>query len=201
VLKCVFKNNVFFLVPYFFFFLSGAFLLVSFSPGQLHLFFNGFHSEWANVCFSKLTYLGDGWTAVLISLLLVFYKLRFALITLLSYGLSSLIAQVLKHFIFEGRIRPLRFFEGVHGLYLVPGVDMNSYYSFPSGHSTTAFAVFFCLALFTSQNWLKAGCFVIALLTAYSRVYLSQHFFADIYAGSVVGVGSAFIIYWLLREK
>lgn len=150
--------------------------------------------------FSYLTYLGDGWTAVLISFLLLFVRFRFALILALSFALSSVITQSLKHFIFDDHIRPAKFFEGDARLYLVPGVDMNSYYSFPSGHTTIAFAVYFCLALFVPDKWIKFGLFVLTITVAWSRVYLSQHFFEDIYAGSVVGFGSALTIYSLLTN-
>jgi membrane-associated phospholipid phosphatase len=45
---------------------------------------------------------------------------------------------------------------------------------------------------------------LIACLTAYSRVYLSQHFFSDVAAGEVVGIGSFIISYFIfipLRSK
>ncbi|RZK66946.1 MAG: phosphatase PAP2 family protein [Pedobacter sp.] len=37
--------------------------------------------------------------------------------------------------------------------------------------------------------------FVIAVLTAYSRMYLSAHFFEDVVAGSVIGV--IVTVFWL----
>jgi membrane-associated phospholipid phosphatase len=47
--------------------------------------------------------------------------------------------------------------------------------------------------------------FCLALVASYSRVYLSQHFFGDIYAGSVIGVGSTLALYYwmdtLLRKN
>lgn len=40
--------------------------------------------------------------------------------------------------------------------------------------------------------------FVLALLAAYSRIYLSQHFFADVYAGSLIGVLTTILVYYWL---
>lgn len=196
--KSLFKNNLFFLLPYFALLVAGAFLLINFPKANLHLLFNVHHSIFFDSVFHYLTFLGDGWTAVIISSLLLFVRYRYALILSLSFALSSAITQSLKHFIFDNHIRPVKFFEGDSRLYLVPGVDMNNYYSFPSGHTTIAFAVYFCLALFVPNKWIKFGLFVLTITIAWSRVYLSQHFFEDIYAGSIVGFVSALTIYSLL---
>jgi membrane-associated phospholipid phosphatase len=45
---------------------------------------------------------------------------------------------------------------------------------------------------------LRAGLFLLALIAAYSRVYLSQHFFEDIYAGSFVGLIAALVAHRLV---
>ena len=96
--------------------------------------------------------------------------------------------------------RPKKFFEGIHDLYFVPGVDNYLYNSFPSGHSTCAFALYFALSLILDNKIIKSICFTIALLVAYSRVYLSQHFFEDVYAGSLIGVVTTIIIFYLLGK-
>ncbi len=86
--------------------------------------------------------------------------------------------------------RPAKYFELFENykLHLVEGVKIHSLQSFPSGHTATAFSIFLTLALITKNHVLKLFCFVIAVLVAYSRVYLSQHFFVDIAAGTVIGV-------------
>ncbi|NJK86360.1 MAG: phosphatase PAP2 family protein [Bacteroidales bacterium] len=62
------------------------------------------------------------------------------------------------------------------------------YFSFPSGHATSAFALFFCLAVLVHQNSMKLLFFMSALLISFSRVYLSQHFLLDVYVGSFIGL-------------
>ena len=42
---------------------------------------------------------------------------------------------------------------------------------------------------------LKLVLFIIACLTAYSRVYLGEHFLSDILAGSALGVLTSVILY------
>jgi len=191
-------KNRYFLFPYFLFLILGGGLLLIYGKGDLHLQINRFHNHMGDLFFGYLTFLGDGLFALMIGLILLLVRFRYSLIVLLSWGLSSGITQTLKHFVFEGRLRPVKFFEGNTSLHLVPGVDMDYYYSFPSGHSTTAFAVYFCLALFCRTNWMKAALFCLTLLVGFSRVYLSQHFFEDIYAGSLVGVFSAMACYWFM---
>lgn len=195
------KNIRYFLFPWFVFLVIGATLILLSSKDELHLFFNAHHNNIANTIFYYVTILGNGWTAIVVSIALLFVRYRFAFITALSYGISSGITQALKHFVFTSHDRPTKVFESNHSLYLVPGVDNNFYYSFPSGHSTTAFALYFCLALFTNNKQLKFLCFVFALLASYSRVYLSQHFFEDIYAGSVIGVATTFCIFLIVKPN
>jgi membrane-associated phospholipid phosphatase len=42
---------------------------------------------------------------------------------------------------------------------------------------------------------------VLACLTAFSRVYLSQHFIMDIYAGSIIGTLTAIGFYYLFYSR
>jgi membrane-associated phospholipid phosphatase len=198
-LKGISKTHIFFLLPYFIFLVSGAALIILSPKDKLHLFFNSYHTDTANRIFYYLTFLGDGWTALFIAIVLLFVRYRYSIIITLTYGLSSAVAQSLKHYVFSDHDRPAKFFENNPSLYLVPGVDNNIYYSFPSGHATTAFAIYFGLALFTSNKWLQLCWFMLALVVSYSRVYLSQHFFEDIYAGSAVGIMSTLIIYRFLQ--
>jgi len=139
--------------------------------------------------------------AVLAVIILLVVKYRYALLVALSNIIASTVTQVLKNNVFEDNLRPKKFFEGLHDLYLVPGVDNHSYNSFPSGHATTAFALYFAFALIVKNNYLKFVFFVIALLVSYSRVYLSQHFFEDIYAGSIIGFVITLFFYLLIQKS
>jgi len=56
------------------------------------------------------------------------------------------------------------------------------------------------LAILSKNNTLKLLLFIVALLVGYSRVYLSQHFFIDITAGSVFGT-LTILIFWFWFER
>jgi membrane-associated phospholipid phosphatase len=104
-----------------------------------------------------------------------------------AYALSGIFTQILKRTYFQKSPRPFKYFEDIADLHLVPGVEQLSWKSFPSGHSTTAFAIMICLSIIVKNNFYKLAFFILAALIAYSRVYLSQHFLTDILAGSFIG--------------
>jgi membrane-associated phospholipid phosphatase len=142
-----------------------------------------------NSFFKYITYIGDGAFIILFAVALLFFNVQKALTVLFSYLISAGFTQAIKYAFFSHSDRPFLVFEMNHiPLKLVEGVDMNIHNSFPSGHTTAAFSLFFCLSLFTPNNYLKTACFFAALLVAFSRVYLSQHFFEDITVGSLIGV-------------
>lgn len=59
-------------------------------------------------------------------------------------------------------------------------------YSFPSGHSITAFAIALSVGLFYPD---LQGCLLaVAFLIAGSRIILGMHFLSDVLAGSTIGV-------------
>ena len=58
-------------------------------------------------------------------------------------------------------------------------------YSFPSGHSISAFAVAMSIGLFYPQ--LEVCLLVAALLIATSRIILGMHFLSDVLAGCAIG--------------
>jgi membrane-associated phospholipid phosphatase len=155
-----------------------------------------------NELFKLLTYLGDGYFTLIVVGLILFYHVKDALFILFAYVCSGGITQILKYGFFDDVNRPF-FFSSYHGLKLkiVEGVDMHIHNSFPSGHSTAAFSLFICFALLSTNKAVKFACFIMALLVAFSRVYLSQHFFEDIYTASVIAAITATSLYFLFYRS
>ena len=106
--------------------------------------------------------------------------------------------QILKRIFFTEALRPVKLLDGVYDLYLIEGVKMRYYLSFPSGHAATAFGLFLCFAIIVKSNLIKFICFLLAAMTAFSRIYLSQHFLEDVYFGSLIGVTFALFFYRIL---
>lgn len=205
-LQSIFRTYRSFLIPATLFFLISGIVLLAFPKAGIHLFINQYHSFVSDRLFVFLTFCGSGISAFISLAILLFVSYRSALYLLTSYSVSSIVVQLLKRLIFYETERPLSFFKNSHELYLVPGVDMNLYHSFPSGHSATAFALCFCLAVLFQRNFRKDyGIYlgIIAILIAFSRVYLSQHFLVDIYFGSLIGLIAVILFYkpFILSEK
>lgn len=68
--------------------------------------------------------------------------------------------------------------------------------SFPSGHSTMAFAAatFFAEA-YADKKWIPVAAYTMATLAAASRMYDNEHWFSDVFFGSVIGYFTAKAIY------
>ena len=163
-------------------------ILFSFKKDDIHIFINQFHSSFFDRFFLAYTNLGDGYFALCIALLLFFYSVRKALFAAFSFAITGLVVGIIKRMFFYGEPRPLTYFEGIYKLYIVPGLEPNEINSFPSGHSALAFSVFLCLALIVRRSWVKYFFFICATLVCYSRMYLSEHFMLDVFAGSCIGV-------------
>jgi membrane-associated phospholipid phosphatase len=170
-----------------------------FTYGKLnfHLIINQYNSIYQDIFFKYFTNVGDGLFAVLILFILFFLvKFRFFFIGLSSFLLSGLVCQLMKKVIFVNQLRPSKFFSPEQ-LHYVEGVVLRTNNSFPSGHSTTAFAIFLFLAYIYKKKYYQIIFAFIACLVAYSRVYLSQHFIGDVVAGSLIGIGSFLISYFI----
>jgi membrane-associated phospholipid phosphatase len=188
----IFSSIRFFLIPYILIILVLGYVLTTYSKSDIHIFINQHNSAFADQFFKYITFLGDGIFVILVCLFLLFVKYRYALMTFSTYIITGLFVQVLKRFIFTGTPRPKLYFEGLYDLHLVEGVKIYTVNSFPSGHTASAFALFLCLAFIIKNRFLQFIFLGTACLTAFSRIYLSQHFLVDTYFGSLIGVTVVF---------
>jgi membrane-associated phospholipid phosphatase len=113
----------------------------------------------------------------------------------LNCALVFVLIMVLKLQIFANQVRPSVYFEGKQHLDFVQGVEILRYNSFPSGHTAAAFAFCFMLSLlFENKKW-SVLLFLTALLVGISRMYLLEHFFRDVFFGSIVGMSVTTLFY------
>jgi membrane-associated phospholipid phosphatase len=66
--------------------------------------------------------------------------------------------------------------------------------SFASGHSALAFALATTLGDASHSTWVRAGLYVVAAGTAWSRVYDERHWPSDVLLGAALGVTSAKLV-------
>ena len=78
-------------------------------------------------------------------------------------------------------------------------------YSFPSGHTSSAFATATSLSIAFPKWYVITPSLVWASGIGYSRMHLGVHYPSDILVGAIVGSGSAFLSYkinkWLYHKK
>ncbi|AKD57336.1 phosphatase PAP2 family protein [Spirosoma radiotolerans] len=196
----LFRKNRLFFLPYGLLLVVFGTLQVVYSQEHLMQWVNSRNSPLADLIFPYVTYVGDGAFFIVVCLLLLaLVNWRVGLMAFASFALSSLTSEFLKKIVFDGSPRPLKYFEhSTFQYHVIEGLDIHSYNSFPSGHTTTAFAMFGLLAFLDQKKsrgwvWLLLG-----VLAGYSRVYLFQHFVEDVFAGSLVGTLSSIIIYGLM---
>lgn len=159
---------------------------------ELFLFVNQLTNSWLDYPMDIITFIGSGWIfGTVIGVHFFLKKKKEGLLLLSVYVVSTLIAQGIKHY-YPSIPRPQLHFEEIHhGIRLAQGAEVLKLASFPSGHSTSIFALCTTLAYLFQARKITFVFFGIALLVALSRVYVAAHFFRDITAGMFIGVETA----------
>lgn len=169
-------------------------LMLIFSKEELYFAINHWHTVFTDVFFENMTLLGASTSCIVIVLITFIINYRTGFLLASSYIITFIISQTIKHLVKAPRPH-LFFSKKIYEIYLVKGVVMLDKDSFPSGHSVSAFTaavVFTYVAKNKSWGYLWL---LLAVLIAYSRLYLSEHFLQDVTAGSALGV---FItVFWL----
>lgn len=168
---------------------------------QVFLLLNNQHSDAGDLVLKYFTYVGDGvFMAALGVIMLLIGKRKLGVLLILSFLLSGLLAQTIKRI--EQRPRPgLHFSKNPEVIHRVEEKLLTGRNSFPSGHTTTAFAMFSLLAFATRNKFIQLFFFAVAVIVGYSRIYLGAHFAEDVLAGAAVGFISSYFLCWLLRKK
>ena len=192
--KILRENKIFFLLCLTWFVVAGVYLLI-FDKGVFSLWMNKNHSPAADTFFRYATWLGDGYTVGIACLFLFFVKLRYGIITSLVSFTSAFLISLLKDFYNEAR--PSLYFQGQE-IHFVEGLKLYQWHSFPSGHTAAAFTLFCLFAIFVKNKSYGYLFFGLALLVAFSRVYLMQHCLVDVYFGSLFGLIFTLVLYQLI---
>ena len=182
--------------------------LLCIEKGELHLLLCDRHTPARDIFYRYYTHVAEWFPYVLCAAILLFGRLGDGLFASACQAFSALTTQIIKHILVAPR--PLTWFAE-HApdvqLPLAEGVKMNYWYSFPSGHTTSFFALTFALCILASENLtaersnsetvcqrkrsisvaVQLLLFIAAALGGYSRIYLSQHFAADVFGGMIVG--------------
>jgi membrane-associated phospholipid phosphatase len=175
-------------------------VVFSFEKGELELWVNQHNHMALDQLFKYWTYFGDGMLYAILGLIFLFIRYAWLLLTLTVIVIQTVIIQVPKRLLFSENPRPKMFFEGQE-LHFVGGVNIHNFNSMPSGHTATAFAIATLLMLLWPNRALSWVFAIAAILVAWSRVYLMQHFLFDTLVGAAFGLISTLLAFSIMQEK
>jgi membrane-associated phospholipid phosphatase len=199
-LRDIFVANRLFFSFFAFFFLVGLVFLLAEGKAAAFVALNPFHRSALDTFFVCLTFLGDGrFSVIIIVLFLVMRRWSECCQVLASFLLSALLTQILKN-IFS-MPRPKQFFAPGQYAFFIDGVTHTGFASFPSGHSTSVFALATILALLEKNKKTNVAYLLGAIAVGYSRIYLGQHFLNDVLMGASIGMLTAVLVHWIFSGK
>lgn len=193
-----------FLLSYLIIIIIALVILLCFDKASIHLWFNQFHCGFCDWFFKMVTFGGDGIFVTIVAVFLLLKKIRYSMFIGLGGIFTLVLINFLKRIVFSDYLRPSAYFQRMEPeviIRLVPEYNVHSLYSFPSGHTAAGFMLFLSLAIIFKKSWVSFLFLMAALLVGYSRIYLSQHFFVDVYFGSLAGILCCLMAYTILFHK
>ncbi|NEM99479.1 phosphatase PAP2 family protein [Pontibacter burrus] len=145
-------------------------------------------SEWLSRCLYVITSLGEREAVFTVggvaTVFMFYYKRYWAIVAFwLAMAGVGLSVQFAKSFISRARPAGVAYYEVEH-------------FSFPSGHATTAMALYGMLGYLLYRNiqnllyrrLIVVGTIIFIVLVGFSRIYLGVHFLSDVLAGFLLGM-------------
>jgi membrane-associated phospholipid phosphatase len=182
----LYRIRVFF-IPYLLILCACLLIKLIYTRDEIYFAVNALYTDWGDIAAPYVTDLGDGVVIITISVLLALFNYRASFLLITSYALTSAVAQLVKYSV--NMPRPKIYFESqLSKIHFVKDEYILVHRSFPSGHTVTAFSAGVVFVYFVKNKMWGPLFLFLALAVGYSRMYLSQHFFEDVMAGSVIGV-------------
>lgn len=181
----------------------GGFLLLSFDKQSLFAAVNTHYSPVGDVLMYNITHMGEGSFIVIVLLVLMgvasFRNIWYFATAVACNVLPSLTIQMAKRW--ASAPRPLNYFKEASWIHITADWPKLYNNSFPSGHSAGAFSLFCFLSFLLPERYRAWGLFffLMALSVCYSRLYVAAHFFADVYAGSIIGCTVTIISFAIMK--
>jgi undecaprenyl-diphosphatase len=146
--------------------------------------------RWVRIWMILASRVGDGWLWYAIGLILLLFggPNRFLAVGAATISAVLSVTLFLRLKELAHRTRPCAIERCSWSTLLPP-----DQFSFPSGHSMTAFSIAIPLSLFYPS--LEAGLMFCAISIATSRIVLGMHYLSDVLAGSALGAILGYAVY------
>ena len=119
-MKSIFKTFWPFAATIAIFAIALGYFLTQYDKIEGHFLINQHYNGFGDVLFKYITRIGDGFTAILVILLLLCWRWEYGLLALIAFGITAGITQGLKLFVFDDASRP--------------SLEMWDYFRYGSGH-------------------------------------------------------------------
>jgi membrane-associated phospholipid phosphatase len=149
---------------------------------ELFLWLNGAHTPWLDMLWAHATMAGDTLLALVFLYAIGFRNPWIVWSGLVAAVLATLLVHGMKDLLLIARPAAVLQPELVH----VVGPVLKKY-SFPSGHSTTAFTLAAIVCLHTRLAAVRAAAFGLAVAIGLSRIGVGAHWPLDVLAGAIGG--------------
>ena len=118
---------------------------------------------------------------------------------LIIFALMGVGVHVLKQLVFPEAARPIAFFTTLPQSWNPNdfSLALHRFRSFPSGHTASAATYGFFLMRYFQKTYKRILLYAAILLVGYSRVFLFQHFVADVFAGALLGLFCVLVGNWV----
>ncbi len=130
----------------------------------------------------------EGYIHVVTILVFAFISRRKFFLFLIQALLVGVLVYVFKEVVFGNIPRPTKLLGYETFSHILKDTSVyKENFSFPSGHTMSAFAVMSMFAYLSKSHMFQLFLFLFAFIAGFSRIYLLQHFFIDTYFGMILG--------------
>ena len=167
---------------------------------EITLFLNSLHSDGFDTFFwyvsLKYTWFAIG--AMLIVYLFIKHKppreaFWFLLFVVVMILISDQICNLFKYNV--QRFRPC-WDEAIMDQVHIVNNDRGGKYGFFSAHAAVFFGLAYMTSMFFRNKYFTITIYTMALMVAYSRIYLGRHYLGDVLVGAIVGTLVAMLAWW-----
>ena len=184
--------------------IAGIYPLVTFEKVPLLLRLNSFYHPLLDLFFYYAAFLGSKelYLLLMVTLLMRKQNIRTLLVGAGGFVTMSVIIQGMKRLPCFDQSRPITLIPTAMSVHLVEGITHQTHLSFPSGHTGIIFTATWLIYFLAPKKpyWFSISLLLLACAVAYSRIYLCQHFYRDVYVGALIGMGSTTAVYAFLKH-